>query len=263
MRTLTGEDAYREPGPGSLLVRSDHPAFITTLVLPPSGVVSVITAGQVPANETVSVPLPVTLGYTQVFSVASLVPMNVSAAQGARSLNEAARVVEAQAKLLPAGAYTVAQTNYRIARFGSLHVTASVPGAQIRLNDRVVGQAPLLISDLPEGFVRVEVSRPGFPVFSQQVSIPAGGTAEVRAYLRPITAVLIVKSNVPARVLLDGRPVGNTPLRLPVRPGNLNVNVIPSNAALRPETVLVQMNAKTGATVNCVAANSNFTCTAQ
>lgn len=265
LSTVTGEQMYPLPGPGALLVRTDHDAFVTTLLLPPSGEVTVLPVGQVSANETRTVPLPAALaalGYTQVFTVASLQPMNLQAAQGLRSLKDAAAVVEAQARTLPKGAYNVANTNYRITRFGTLRVTSAPPRAEVRIADRQVGRTPLTIPDVPEGDLDLTVSAPGFRPYHQRVLVTPETTTEVQAYLQFVTGTLNVQSNVPAQVTIDRRRVGNTPLSVPVRPGTVTVNVTPQNPALHSETLLVRVQPNAATSINCAATGTTFICTA-
>lgn len=249
---VTGEGGlYRAPGPAALQLRSDRPAFAAAVVLPQSGGAQVLAVGAVPADAPVSVALPATTGFTQVFTVTSLTPLELGAAAGARSVDEVARVVQRATAPLPAGGYTVTTTVYRVVNFGTLEVTASRPGAEVRVNGRRVGTTPLTLPDVPEGRVTVEVSRTGFDAVSQTVNVVPDATVRLRAELRPETGGLRVDSDRPARVLIDGQEAGPAPLRVRVRPGVRSVNVVPLDPALRAETLLVRVRAREDTAVVC------------
>ncbi|PNY81223.1 PEGA domain-containing protein [Deinococcus koreensis] len=263
LNTVTGERLYREPGPGALLIQTDRPAFVTSLLVPAQGGVRVLPAGPVRSGETVSLPLPGALGFTQVFTVASLAPVDLSAAQGARTLDAAAQAVQAATRSLGAGAYTVSTTTYTVGRFGSLEVTAPLPGAEVRVNGTLAGRTPLLLPEVPVGSVVVSVSRPGFTDFSQRVNVQPGTVSAVRASLRPITGTLQVTSGVPARVIVDGQPAGQTGpdgLSLALRPGTVGVNVVPLDSALKPQNLLVRIRASLTTTIDCAVVAGDYTC---
>lgn len=269
LKTVTGEELYREPGPGALLVRSDRAAFVTSLFVPAGGGVQVLPLGPVPANETLSLPLPAAQaergGFTQVYTVASLAPLDLSAAQGATTLEGAGRVVQAATRSLGTGAYTVSTTTYTVGRFGSLEVSASPPGSEVRVNGTLVGRTPLLLPDVPVGSVVVSVSRSGFGDVSQRVNIQQNTTTPIRASLQPITGRLRVTSDVPARVIVDGRPAGQTPLDLALRPGTVGVNVVPLESTppgptLRPQNLLVRIVSRQATSIACGVVAGEYTC---
>jgi hypothetical protein len=154
----------------------------------------------------------------------------------------------------------VTTTVYRVTGLGTLQVSASVPGAAVRVNGRLAGTAPLTVPDVPEGPVTVEVSRAGFATVSQRVNVQADTVAGVSAILRPITGSLKVDSDVPARVLIGGQHAGLTPLEVRVRPGTVNVNVEPLTGGLRTETLLVRVRAREQTAVACRVTGGEFVC---
>ena len=256
----TGESGlYRAPGPAALQIRSDRPAFVTAVVVPQAGGAQIIPVGAVSADTPVSLALPATAGFTQVFTVTSLAPLELGAAAGARSLNDVARVVQQSAAGLPSGSYTVSTTVYRVVNFGTLEVTASRPGSDVRINGRRVGTAPLILRDVPEGQVTVSVSHSGFDTVSQAVNVQPDATVRVTAELRPETGTLRVDSDRSARVLINGQVVGMTPLRVRVLPGVNNINVVPLDPALRTETLLVRVKVREDTTIVCRSV-PEFTC---
>lgn len=260
LKTVTGEELYREPGPGTLLVRVDRPAFVTSLFVPTRGGVQVLPLGPVPAKDTVRLPLPATQGFTQVYTVASLAPLDLSAAQGAATLEEAGRVVQAATRSLGAGAYTVATTTYTVGRFGALEISASPPGSEVRVNGRLVGHTPLLLPDVPVGSVVVSVSSSGFGDVSQRVNVQPDVTTPIRARLQLITGRLRVTSDVPARVIVDRRLAGQTPLDLALRPGTVGVNVVPLNSTLQPQNLLVRIVGRQTTLITCAVVAGEYTC---
>ncbi|MFC6801307.1 PEGA domain-containing protein [Deinococcus caeni] len=260
-RPVTGEQGlYRLPGPGALRVQSDRAAFLTSVVLPATGGALVQPTVRAAAGVPVTVALPGTLGFTQVFTVASLEPLDLGGAAGARSVTEVSRAVEAAAARLPRGAYTVATTVYRVEPLGTLRVSASPAGAQVSVNGRPVGAAPVTLTDLPEGSVTVGVSLGGYQPFTQRVSVQADTTTEVAATLRPVTGTLTVRSDVPASVFVEGRAVGQTPLDLPARPGVFPVNVVPADRTLKAQNLLVRVNASRVTALVCSVTGAEYRC---
>ncbi|GGL13529.1 hypothetical protein GCM10010844_35510 [Deinococcus radiotolerans] len=262
---VTGEDAlYRAPGPGSLRLSTDRVAFVTSVVLPETGGALVLPTVQTRPGEVVSAPLPATQGFTQVFTVASLQPMPLDAAAGARSVSDVSRAVESAARALPAGAYTVGTTVYRVVRFGTLDVTSNLPDALVRVNGRAVGTTPLSVPDLPEGQVSVEVSRSGYKTVTQRVNIDGNAVNRVSATLRPITGTLSVRSDVLADLFIDRRLVDTVRpgvgLDLPLRPGVVTLNVVPRNQQYAAQNLLVRVTADRVSPVICAVTGGTYTC---
>lgn len=262
--TLTGETLYRPPGPGALLVTTDRAAFVSALVLTAGQGVQVVAAGAVPAGAEVPVRLPPSAGFTQVFTVASVEPLDVSGAQGARSLEDAGRAVQRAAQALPAGAYTVTTTAFTVGRFGTLRVVASEPGAEVRVDGQLAGYAPVVIPDVPVGSVTVSVSAPDRATRSQRVTVSEQGVTDVRAVLAPVTGTLSVTSDVPAQVLVDGGVAGQVssgrPVRVTVRPGTVGVNVVPVDRTLGAQNLLVRITGSRVTAIRCAVTAGTYGC---
>lgn len=257
---ITGDTVYAPPGPGILRVSADQPAFITTLFVAPSGDVQVLPQGAVPAHQVREVALPASLGFTQVYTVASLQPMDLTAAQGRHSLNEAASVVETQARTLPPGAYTVVNTTYRVTRFGKVRVNATLPGAEVLVNGRRVGLTPVLLPDVPEGALDVEVRRRGAVPYETRVLVLPDATVDVMAFLVPAQGTLTVQSSLPASVTAAGRPLGNTPLQRTLRTGPVTLSITPLDGSAPTQTLTVTVRPEFGATVTCTGTGTAFRC---
>jgi len=131
---------------------------------------------------------------------------------------------------------------------GRLLVRSTPNGAEVRVNGTPRGTTPLTLADLGFGAYKVEVRREGYLPSAQEVLLSAGlperelvfplqaaGPRAAPPAPRPAaqpgaaapqtapparpeaTSGILVADTRPrgARVLLDGRPVGTTPLRLP------------------------------------------------
>lgn len=108
-----------------------------------------------------------------------------------------------------------------------LIVACATPGASVFVDGEMIGQSPI---DLPvpvtSGDHSIKVTRPGYAPFIDVFS--TRGRAELRldVELVPVAGVLHVTSNVPgARVLLDGRYVGDAPLEVEADVGARAVQV--------------------------------------
>lgn len=265
VQPITGEEAlYRAPGPGSLRVSTDRAAFVTSVVLPEQGGALVLPTVQTRPGEVVATALPATQGFTQVFTVASLQPMPLDAAAGARSVSDVSRVVESAARGLPAGAYTVDSTVYRVVRFGTLDVTSNLPDAVVRVNGLQVGTTPVRVADLPEGQVSVEVTRAGYRGVTQRVNIEGDSVNRVNASLRLITGTLTVRSDLLADLYIDRRLVETVrpgvQLDLPLRPGVMTLNVVPRDRQFPAQNLLVRVTADRVTPVICEVQAGAYTC---
>ncbi len=100
-----------------------------------------------------------------------------------------------------------------IPRGGGIQVTSSVPGAEVLLDGRSIGRAPLTERDIEPGDHTLLVRAPGHHDWERQVTIEEGVVLRIEAtpdgYGR-----LTVEANVEgAQILSDGDVIGSTPLR--------------------------------------------------
>jgi hypothetical protein len=114
----------------------------------------------------------------------------------------------------------------RSATRGRLVVRSTPPGALVYLNGTRRGSTPLSIRGLAPGTYTVRVARSGYRDQTERVSVGASGTRDISVRLqRPPapppastgtqTGSIFVDSRPRgARVLLDGRAVGTTPVQL-------------------------------------------------
>ncbi|RJF71718.1 PEGA domain-containing protein [Deinococcus cavernae] len=267
-------DVYRTPGPQALAVRTDKNAFVSVIVLPlnngswgsvPLGA-SVLEPVQVPGGTTVDIRLPPSPDAVQLFTVASVEPLNLQAARGVTSVKGISQVVEAAAKTLPAGGYNVASTTYRVAPFGELTIQSNVPDATVTVDGQAVGRTPFLtVRDVPAGHVEVKVQRPGFERWVQDVTVTPGTSTPVYAHLRPALGTVVVSSSVDANVFVQGRHIGSgrsVSARVPVGP--VSVTVVPvttlGKPALNSSGAVVEVWQDGVATVTC-SGQPTFVCT--
>ncbi|RIH86634.1 PEGA domain protein [Meiothermus luteus] len=110
---------------------------------------------------------------------------------------------------------------------GTLSVGSVPAGAQVLVEGRLVGQTPLSLALRP-GRVEVELRLSGHQSFRTSVQIRPGETTSLNANLVPVVqnGLLQVGSNPQgAQVLLNGRPVGYTPLNLSLAPGSYELEL--------------------------------------
>jgi hypothetical protein len=94
----------------------------------------------------------------------------------------------------------------------------SVDGQEVRAGQRV---------EVDPGEHTVTVRRPGWADFSRKVKVAPGQKLEVPAALDPVAGVLAVVSDVPgSAVLLDGKPLGTSPLSGVVVPPGMREVVV-------------------------------------
>jgi hypothetical protein len=94
---------------------------------------------------------------------------------------------------------------------GTLQVNAPAQGATVFVDGQTVGQTPWA-SRVSAGDHSVVVDKEGFARYEQKVTVAEGGTIAVTAELRPIGGLRFLSSPDGATVLLDGVPIGKTPL---------------------------------------------------
>ena len=92
---------------------------------------------------------------------------------------------------------------------GRLSVSSEPEGAAVYLNGSYRGKTPLAI-ELAPGVYDLRLALPGYADYREQVRVQAGRTTYVYARLAPEKARLEVRTNVRARVFLDGYELGWT-----------------------------------------------------
>ena len=104
-----------------------------------------------------------------------------------------------------------------------LDVRCNQNGAHVLVNDRVVGTTPLLEPrEVNAGPATVAVTLDGYSPFKQSLDLPGKVTTALVVTLESSSrmGVLAVRvSGPPADVSIDGKPMGMTPLELPLAAG--------------------------------------------
>jgi len=107
---------------------------------------------------------------------------------------------------------------------GRLVIESEPDGALVTVDGRLEGSTPVTVTDLPFGEHSVQVARPGYTPHAETLTLSEATPArtlsvrlDAGAQAAPVTTGSIVFDSRPpgARVLLDGRLVGTTPLRMP------------------------------------------------
>jgi len=131
----------------------------------------------------------------------------------------------------------VASLNVRV-REGGIAVLSEPAGAAVYIDDRMAGKTPYEGGEFSPKAYKVRVVKDGFEVWEKEVDIEAGRKVEVYAQLKGKEAGLEVRS-VPAkaRVWLDGREMGETPLNLSLKAGQHLVRVFKDGYEVYEERV--------------------------
>jgi hypothetical protein len=106
-------------------------------------------------------------------------------------------------------------------KVGTLIVNSSPTGARIRIGGRSDPDwvTPKTFQDYPAGTYQVTVSMPGYDDYSQSVTVGGGQPASVNPTLGAPVGELDIETTPPGlQVLIDGKPMGNSPVHkiLPV-----------------------------------------------
>jgi hypothetical protein len=104
-----------------------------------------------------------------------------------------------------------------------LNVEANVRGAQVYIDDRLVGRTPLGLN-VTRGIYIIRVTAPGYQDFIQRANVHS--PMQVEAVLRALLAQLTVTSNIQgADVFINGSLVGQAPYSAALSMGSYSVTV--------------------------------------
>lgn len=107
---------------------------------------------------------------------------------------------------------------------GTLKVISQTPDADVYLDGAAVGKAPL-DKKIDAGNHKVLVKLNGYKDFSQDVRIEGGQTMTVTAEMKAVGRLRVLSTPDGAAVLINGLPVGKTPLDTEVEVGQTVVKV--------------------------------------
>jgi serine/threonine-protein kinase len=118
---------------------------------------------------------------------------------------------------------------------GALAIRSDPSGAMVTVDGRIVGETPLVLRDLAAGPYMLQIARPGYAPHAERVTVPASGrertlSVELEAGVtspgQALGAIDVDSMPRGARVFVDGRFVGQSPLRVPeLRPGTHTVTL--------------------------------------
>jgi hypothetical protein len=95
---------------------------------------------------------------------------------------------------------------------GELEVRSEPSGARVSLDDKEVGQTPLVLSGLGLGRHRIRVAKEEHYPYEEQIDLTGPERKRVIASLRRLVGELTVSTDPPgAGISIDGRPVGTSP----------------------------------------------------
>jgi hypothetical protein len=114
---------------------------------------------------------------------------------------------------------------------GILKIVSMVPEAQVFIDGASVGKVPQE-KHVSAGEHPVVVRLDGFKQFEQKVRVEAGQTVTVQATLKPVGRLRVLATPSPSDVIINGIPVGKTPLDTEVETGETVVRI--ENAGYQP-----------------------------
>lgn len=126
---------------------------------------------------------------------------------------------------------------------GTLVIEASLEGAEVFVDDELVGTTPLDTLSLAPGAHTVRVRLPGHTEFTDVVRIAASRSTRIAADLFPLSEVLSVTTEPEgAHVYVDGNFMGETPVELELLEGTHSLRLLRRGF----EEVIRQVDARPG-----------------
>jgi hypothetical protein len=140
--------------------------------------------------------------------------------------------LDLQVKLLPA--------------FGSIRIDAKkIKDAEVFVDDDALGTTPIELKRIVSGAHSVRVVKEGYKPYETKVNVQDGREAVVAAVLRPHFGILMVTSQPGgANVAIDGKPRGQTPLRIKLEPGEHSVVIAGAEEAHGKEERTVKIRSR-------------------
>jgi formylglycine-generating enzyme required for sulfatase activity len=105
-------------------------------------------------------------------------------------------------------------------RWAAVSFTSEPAGAAVRVEGKTLGETPVTV-DLLEGAHGYELELPGYKTYRSELAVVAGEPQSAAARLVLADGTLLLRSVPPgARVTVDGVYRGETPLDIPLAPGD-------------------------------------------
>jgi len=117
--------------------------------------------------------------------------------------------------------------------FGSIRITAKrVKAAEVFVDGDGLGTTPIELKRIVSGLHTIRVVKEGYKPYKTKVKVQDGKETLVAAVLKPNFGTLLIKSRpLGAKVVIDGKPRGQTPLSVKLEPGEHDVVVAGSDEA--------------------------------
>jgi hypothetical protein len=113
-----------------------------------------------------------------------------------------------------------------VATTGTLTVTVVQEGAEVYVDEQLVGTSPVAPQTLPPGTHTVRVRMPGFSEYSDVITVERGGVADMPVELFALSEALSITSTpTGAHVFVDGNFMGQTPVDVDLQDGTHSVRV--------------------------------------
>lgn len=122
--------------------------------------------------------------------------------------------------------HTPEPTPTPVASTGTLVVTVVQEGAEVYVDEQLVGTSPVAPQTLAPGSHTVRVRMPGFSEYSDVVTVEPGGLADMPVELFALSEALSITTTPPgAHVFVDGNFAGETPVEVDLVDGAHSVRV--------------------------------------
>lgn len=109
---------------------------------------------------------------------------------------------------------------------GTLVVTVVQEGAEVYVDEQLVGTSPVAPQTLAPGSHTVRVRMPGYSEYSDVITVERGGMADMPVELFALSEALTVTTTPPgAHVFVDGNFAGETPVDVDLVDGTHSVRV--------------------------------------
>jgi hypothetical protein len=129
---------------------------------------------------------------------------------------------------------------------GDLDLTSDPSGATVRLDGREVGTTPLTLERLPIGEHLLELEKDGIYASRRPITIAANTLDRLRVKLDRLKGKLPVFSEPrDARVLLDGKDLGSTPVSLEVEAGSYTLRLTKEGYRVHEEPLTLPADKET------------------
>jgi len=127
-----------------------------------------------------------------------------------------------------------------------LTVNSTPTNAEVRVDGNLIGKTPLVYDQIQAGKANVSISLKGYRSYSKKMKFEASKAYTITTTLRPLPAGLTILSTPKnARVLLDGKFVGKTPLTIEkISTGTHQITARLPGYARQKKTIQLQPDAK-------------------